>query len=72
MSKHIGTYNILFQRFTKDKLLIFIDTKNKSAINQNYDCFNAIKQKKLIPSEFKLNPPLRDNDLHIPIVWGVF
>ena len=38
-----------------DKLLIFIETKIKSAIKQNYECFNTIKQKKLTPSEFKLN-----------------
>lgn len=31
----------------------FIETKNKSAINRNYECFNTIKQKKLTP-ELKL------------------
>ena len=32
---------------------------NLISINQNYECFNRIKQKKLTP-EFKLKTPLRD------------
>ena len=62
-----------FKEVPKISLLIFIDTKNKSAINQNDECFfNAIKQRKLTRSEFKLNPPLRDIFLYsYPFFWGL-
>ena len=44
MSKHIPTQNILFKDISKR--LFFIDNKNESAINQNYERFNALEQKK--------------------------
>ena len=55
MLKHNIYLEYFDQRCSKDKLSIFIGTKIQSVINQNYERFNPIKQKKLIP-EFKLNP----------------
>ena len=46
MSKHT-VYIEFCSKVYLDKLLIFIDAKNLSAINKNYECFNAIKQNKL-------------------------
>ena len=49
----------MFQRSTKDKLLIFIDTKNKSLLLIKIMTDVSMKLNKR-NFEFKLNPPLRD------------